>query len=103
MRGGFSLIELVIGLLLLQVGVLAAAGLTVRAQAVVRNAEGSERIDWIVRTLADSLAGSDASGSGEVTVRGVRLRWWSAGGHALLHAEGAEGGPAAVFRLPLEP
>lgn len=64
MRAGFTVVELLLALLVLQVGVLATAGLVYLAQQNLHGAEETLRSLAEVQWLGDSLRTRGASGSG---------------------------------------
>ena len=91
MSRGFSLIELIIALFLLEVGILATAGLFLLSQQNYRRAEVTLRGVLEARWVADSLAPSGVQNSGQLLhswgeiqwapenapVRGLRISVWS--------------------------
>jgi len=75
MRSGFTLIEVVVSLLLLEVAVLAAAGTMAVAAGVLAEAEHLERAVLEAEGVLDSLAGAAAATSGSRPYRGGITEW----------------------------
>jgi len=67
MRRGFSIIELLMALLVLQVGLLATAGTVFLAQRNLARAELMTRGVLAARRVADSLAGGVSGGGGALS------------------------------------
>lgn len=87
--GGFTLVEVLVALAILEVGMMAAAGTLLLAARVMAEAARTERAAADVAALADSLlAGAGASGS-EVERPGYRLRWERSGAGWRLTADAA--------------
>lgn len=81
-RGGFTLVEVLIALLLLEVGVLGAVGILVLAGRTLTEAERTERAVAALEGVADSLravAGPPAPGR-RTLPGGSRLEWIPRGG-----------------------
>ena len=72
---GFTLAEVVIALVLLQVGLAAALGLLASAEATMRRAESLEHANTIADGLADSLWREAAVSEGAIEWGGVVARW----------------------------
>ena len=72
---GFSLIELLVALLILQVGLLATAGMIFLAQENLARAERMTRGLLEARRLADSLVREGQTGSGQLTYPWGEVRW----------------------------
>jgi len=72
---GFTLVEVVIALVLLQVGLAAALGLLALAEATMRRAESLEHANTIADGLADSLWGEVVVSEGAIERGGVSARW----------------------------
>jgi hypothetical protein len=72
---GFSIIELIMALILLQMGVLATAGLILLAQRNLVRAELTLRGVVESRWVADSLARAGATGSGGRVMDWGELAW----------------------------
>jgi hypothetical protein len=75
MTRGFSLLELIFALLLLQVGLLAGAGMIHLSQANVRRAELTLRAVLEAGWLGDSLVSLGAEAPGMVTLPWGTLTW----------------------------
>ena len=75
MRDGFTLLEVVVSLLLLEVAVLAAAGTLVIAARSLAEAEHLERAVLEAEGVLDSLAGVAAPVSGSKAYPGGSVAW----------------------------
>ena len=80
---GFSLVEVLIALVILEVGLLGAVGMTLQAQRTLRVALTLESVSQAVEGLADSLARVGWSGAGSHVMDGRELRW-SRGGSGMV-------------------
>jgi Tfp pilus assembly protein PilV len=80
MSRGFSLVEVVVALLIFQVGVLATMTLTLSALETLRTAEEIERAVTALRLVADSIGTRSVTGSGEASSGPVIVRWRRAAG-----------------------
>ena len=74
-RGGFSLVEVLVALLVLELGLLGVAGLVLFSGRLLVRAERAERALYAAGDVADSLSVFGASGEGERSVPGGRIRW----------------------------
>ena len=74
-RTGFTLVEVVVALLVLQLGVLAALATLVHASQVSRRAETLERATTRVESVLDSLAAGATPDTVDVALDLFRLRW----------------------------
>jgi Tfp pilus assembly protein PilV len=103
MRRGFSLVEVIVGLLIFQVGILGTMTLTVSALQTLRVAEEVERAVTAMRLVADSLGAEPTSDSGEAVIGMVTVRWRKAMGRvASVDAEAIVSGRIrARMRLPV--
>ena len=72
---GFTLVEVVVALLVLQLGVLAALATLVHASQVSRRAETLERATTRVESVLDSLAAGATPDTVDVASDLFRLRW----------------------------
>ncbi len=104
MNRGFSLIEVVVALLVFQVGVLGTMTLTVSALETLRVAEEVERAVTAIRLVADSLGSGRISGSGNTVIGPVTVRWRPAAATAAaVDAEALVSGRIrAKMRIPIE-
>lgn len=75
MPGGFTLVEVVVALLVLEVGVLGALATMVVAAETLRRAQGLERATGRVEAVLDSLRGGASPDSSSVLFDDVRIRW----------------------------
>ncbi len=75
MKGGFTLVELLLALLLLQIGLLATAGMILLAQRSLVRAELVVRATLEAEAVADSLLGEGALGEGALARPWGELRW----------------------------
>ncbi len=93
---GFTLVEVAVAVVLLEVGLLAAGGTVLLARQILARAERIERAAADASALVDSLLEAGGAASGEVEGEGYRLRWrrvppgWTVD---------ADAGGAPVFRL----
>lgn len=78
--GGFTLVEVLVGLVLFELGLLGVAGLVAVSGRVLAQATRSERALFAAEELADSLAGAGAVSDGERAIPAGRLRWRVDGG-----------------------
>jgi len=72
---GFSLVEVLIALVVLEVGLLGAVGMTLQAQRTLRVARTLESVSQAVAGLADSLVRVGWSGPGSRVTDEGELRW----------------------------
>jgi prepilin-type N-terminal cleavage/methylation domain-containing protein len=92
MRRGFTLIEVVIALVVLELAVVGAAGLFVIASATLVGAERMERAAALAEGLLDSLAAESVPAPGEARLGWGDVRWnVGAGGELTLVALGPAG------------
>lgn len=76
MRGrAFTLVEVLMAMVVLEVGFLGVLGTLVLAARTMRRAESLERVVTEAGLLYDSVAGITTAGSGEVSAVAGRLRW----------------------------
>ncbi len=91
-RRGFTLIEVLVALILLEVGLLGVVGTLVLAARTLTRGELEERGIAAVERVLDSLSTAGvSSGEGRVTTPGGEVRWRAAAGIAHL-----------VFATPLD-
>ncbi len=80
---GFSLVEVLIALVVLEVGLLGAVGMTLQAQRTLQVALTLESVSQAVEGLADSLVRAGWSGAGSRVMDEGELRW-SRGGSGMV-------------------
>ena len=73
--GGFTLVEILVALVVLQVGLLGVLGSLVLAARTLTRAEALERAVVELHQVYDSLSSGAAPGEGERTSLAGRLRW----------------------------
>lgn len=74
-RAGFGLVEVLVGLVVLEVGLLGVAGIVALAAGLLADSARTERALYAAEELADSLAEDAAPSEGEREVAGGVLRW----------------------------
>jgi prepilin-type N-terminal cleavage/methylation domain-containing protein len=74
-RKGFTLVEVLMAIVVLEVGLLGVVGTLVLASHNMRDAVSLERAVSEAERLYDSLTGAPSSGSGLSSVPNGRLRW----------------------------
>lgn len=91
--GGFTILEVLVGLVVLEVALLGAVGTLTLAQRLLSDAELLHLATQGTAEVADSLedAGSVQAG-GRITDWG-RVRWMSLGERTSVYGEGPEGEP----------
>ncbi|KPJ83573.1 MAG: hypothetical protein AMS19_03895 [Gemmatimonas sp. SG8_23] len=92
---GFTLAEVVVALVVLQIGVLGAMSLVVSARNTMTGAEQAERAVAVGAAIADSLSTERAIMPGEVVLDGVAADWSATGRHFRVRVFG-EGGDTIV-------
>ena len=100
-RSGFTLIEVLVALVLLEVGLVGSIGTLVLAQ---RQMATAERLHWATQATAskaDSLLARDAVGAGESAEWWGRVTWSPAEGGVRLRAEDGAGAPLLDWWIPL--
>lgn len=75
MKRGFTLLEIVVALVVLELAVVGAAGLFVLASATLARAERIERAAALAEGVLDSLALERSPIAGEASRAGGRVRW----------------------------
>jgi Tfp pilus assembly protein PilV len=91
MSGGFTLLEVVVSLLILEVAVIAAAGTLVVASRSLGEAEHLERAVLEAEGVLDSLAGAPSAASGSRGYPGGYVEWTVDGqGEVVLRVRSAE-------------
>ena len=88
-RRGFSLVEVLVALVVLEVGMLGAVGMTLQAQRTLRVAQTREAVTQAVEALADSLTRFGWTGAGRRLMDEGELSWWiGAAGIVTVSCEG---------------
>jgi len=101
MREGFSLIEVVVALLVLEVGMLATSALALQALRTQRAAADLERARWAASLVLDSLSSDAPPGPGSMAVGDLVLRWGPpTNGAVVLDVVLPEGDVALTLRVP---
>ena len=75
LRGGFTLVEVVMALLVLEIAVVAALGTVVLAAETLRRAETLERAAGGMEAVLDSLRRGAGPAMSEAELEDVRVRW----------------------------
>jgi prepilin-type N-terminal cleavage/methylation domain-containing protein len=102
MRRGFTLLEVVVALVLLEVGVLGAVGTLAVASRTLAQAQRLERTVLEAEGVLDSLAGAADAASGARAFAGGALEWTVDGaGWVELVGSGPDGTPLIEIRWPL--
>lgn len=83
MSRGFTLIEVVVALVLLEIGVLGVVGTLLLATRTLTEAELTTRAAVSAAQVADSLDAHGFAGPGVVAFPGGAVRWQAAGGAGL--------------------
>lgn len=85
-RRGFTLVEVLVALILLEVGLLGVVGTLLLATRTLTHAELEERGAAVAERVLDSLSAAGvSSGEGRADVRGGEVRWRASGG--VVHVE----------------
>lgn len=103
---GFTLVEVVVALLVLEVGVLGALATMALAAETLRGAHRLDRATGRVEAVLDSLRGGASPDSGSVLFDDVMVRWTVDGdGDVEIGATDQEGSPLLLARstVPLAP
>ena len=74
-RGGFSLVEVLVALVVLEVGLLGALAMTLQAQKTLLAAVALESASRAVEWLADSLSSEGWGGPGSIETERGLIRW----------------------------
>lgn len=75
MKSGFSLVEVVVALVVLEVAILGAVGTVVVASRTMSEAESIESAVSALEGTADSLSATATAGHGDKVVAGGRIHW----------------------------
>lgn len=96
-RSGFTLIEVAVASILLQIALLGVLGTLIRAVELRSEAERIEQTISAAESVLDSLLGLDSIGSGGSLSRdGVRLVWSVSGPDLRIVAQGEEHAPVVL-------
>ena len=102
MRGGFSLIEVMIALVVFVVGLLGAVGMTLQAQRTLEKAEALDAASRAVATVADSIFLNGWSGAGARIADHGEVRWSSQADGVVIVTYDGGSRPALRVGLVLE-
>lgn len=103
-RFGYSLVEVIVALVLLQVGLLGVAGMVLTAGRALAGAARTDRALALGEAVADSLLAAGWAGPGARAVGPWEVRWSGAGAWALVEVGPRDGeeGPAVRIPVPVE-
>ena len=101
--GGFSLLELILALLIFQVGILGVAGMVLTAQRTLTRAHLILRGTLEGREVADSLLHGGAEGQGEVVRPWGGLAWTNEGTLGLKVVATTKGGRDTLAMIRIWP
>ena len=91
-RAGFSLIEVMVALVVFEVGLLGVLAMTLQAQKTLLAAVASESASRAVEWLADSLSFTGWGGPGSIETEQGLIRWTrEAGGLVTITFQGRTG------------
>ena len=96
-RRGFTLVEVLVALVVVEVGLLGVVGTLYVAATTLARAERTERGVAQLERLYDSLAAVQAPASGALEAPSGTARWWINGGD--LRMEWSSGPDSALVRL----
>ncbi len=100
MRRGFTLVEVLVALAILEIGLVGAAGTLLAARRALTAAERLHRATQTAADVVDSLLAVGGSGSGQRDGEWGRVRWSAAGEGLDLLAETPAGAPLFVWWIP---
>lgn len=102
---GFSLVEMLVALVVLEIGVLGVLGLGALAARDVARAAELQRAVGLLEVAADSLLAVDDPTAGERAAGPHRVVWQPSGGELRLRVERTDdvGGIVTELALPLGP
>jgi len=102
-RGGFSLVEVVVALVVFEVGILGVLAMILRAQRTLVAATTLESASRAVEWLADSLAFAGWGGPGSIETEQGLLRWTrEADGLVTVTFRGGPGASGSVSLIPAQ-
>ena len=100
-RGGFSLVEVTVALVVFEVGILGVLAMTLQAQKTLLAATGLESASRAVEWLADSLSLTGWGGPGSIETEQGLLRWTrEADGLVTITFQGGLGASGSVGLSP---
>ncbi len=103
-RVGFSLVEVLVALVVLEVGILGVWAMTLQAQKTLLAAAALESASRAVEWLADSLSFAGWGGPGSIETEQGLLRWTrEAGGLVTITFQGGPGASGSVGLSPYQP
>ncbi len=100
-RSGFSLVEVMVALVVFEVGLLGVLAMTLQAQRTLLAAVASESASLAVEWLADSLSHVGWGGPGSIEIDHGLIRWTREGDGLVTVA--FQGGPGAGGMVGLSP
>lgn len=83
MSRGFTLVEVIVALVILEVGIVGAAGTMVLASRALAEAEHLERAVSALEGVVDSLGADGVGGAGARPFPGGEVRWGDPVGYAV--------------------
>ena len=102
-RGGFSLVEVLVALVVFEVGVLGVLAMTLQAQKTLLAAAALESASRAVEWLADSLSFAGWSGPGSIDTQHGLIRWTrEADGLVTVTFQGGPGASGSVGLSPAQ-
>ncbi len=103
-RGGFSLVEVLVALVVFEVGILGVLAMTLQAQETLIAAAALESASRAVEWLADSLSFAGWGGPGSIETEQGLLRWTrEADGLVTVTFQGGPGASGSVGLSPDQP
>ncbi len=100
-RVGFSLVEVLVALVVLEVGILGVWAMTLQAQKTLLAAAALESASRAVEWLADSLSFAGWGGPGSIDMEQGSIRWTREGDGLVTVTY--QGGPGASGSVGLSP
>ena len=91
--GGFTILEVLVGLVVLEVALLGAVGTLTLAQRMLASAELLHLATLGTAEVADSLENAGSVRAGGLATDWGRVRWTSLGEQTSIYGEGPEGEP----------
>lgn len=98
---GYSLVEVIVALVILEIGVLGAAGMVVMAAREVASAAGMERELSLAEAVADSILAGGWGGDGQRVEGAFVVEWSGAAGWAVVEARDLDGGTRVRIPVPV--